>query len=443
MDTPIRISRDRVWLYGSALFIAGLWQLVNTTLRDPNLADWSCFWAGGATAGTRELLDPHLHSAFQSMHGYVVAIWPYLPAFAWLFVPAAHLSLLAGYAANAALMFGCAAVAGALLAEAFDFPRWIGVVAALAWAPVKIAALGGQNTPLALLLISIAVLAARRRETVVVGLAVGALCYKPTIVAPFLLLLVLRREWRAIVTAALCSSFWYLGSVSATGGDWFWPKQYIAAIIGYATNDFTRNAPNVISVPGALARAGMPLGLAAAFGVVLIVFAALRLRRAPLADALAAMSVTAVAASIHAWSYESAIMLPALFYLTRIGSSGAWIIAASYVVADLSLVELHSVAWNLQILVVLGVAVAVQYRKPEALYASNTSGAPQVTVAMTLSSSSGAIVRRSNNRRPSSIRAMIAGFSRLKLAAKRSGRSTGNATAIDGIRAWGSDPPPT
>jgi Glycosyltransferase family 87 len=364
LSGPIRFSRDRIWLYGGALFIAGLWQLLGTTLRDPDLADWSCFWSGGATVGTRALLIPHLHGAFQSAHGYHVAIWPYLPAFAWLFAPAAHLSLFASYVLNALLMLGLAVLAGALLAKAFELPRWFGIAAALAWAPVKVAALSGQNTPLALILITVATIAARRHNALVVGLAIGALCYKPTIAAPFIVLLLLRCEWRALSMVILSAIYWYLGSVAATGGSWHWLQQYLAAIAVYAAGDFARNAQNVVSLPGALARLGCPWSLAAAMGILLFVVAIPTLRRLALADALAVTSALAVAASLHAWQYEPVILLPALFYLARFGGARLWIVIGAYVLAALSVVNAPGLTWNLTLIAVLAITVATLDPQP-------------------------------------------------------------------------------
>src|SRR5579871_2096590 len=103
LKLPIRVSPDRVVLYGIGLFLIGMWQFV-INAHDPNLADWPCFWVGGATVGTRALLDANLHAAFAQAHGIHPAIWAYLPAFAWLYLPAAHFSLFATYVANAIAM---------------------------------------------------------------------------------------------------------------------------------------------------------------------------------------------------------------------------------------------------------------------------------------------------------------------------------------------------
>ncbi len=355
MTLPLRISRDRVAIYGAALFAIGLWQLVRNTVADRNFADWAFFWTGGATAGTRALLDPHLHLAFERSHGLEAGIWPYLPAFAWLYVPASHLPIAVGYAISVAAMLGIAAIAGVLLADAFAMPRWFGVVVTLAWAPVKVAALGGQNTPLALLLVAMAIAAARRGSPWQLGLAVGLLLYKPSIAAPFAVLLLVRREWRALAIVAGCAVAWYLLSVPASGGDWAWPKLYAAAIGAYYTPDFLSNAANAVSLPGVLIRFGVSAAVAAGVGAAAFVVCLPRLARI---DSVAALSVTAalaVAVSPHAWHYEPVILVPAIFYAMRgvREPMRTWSIVAAYVVADVSIFDIPWLTWNVLAAVVL------------------------------------------------------------------------------------------
>ena len=69
---PLRISRDRVWLYGITLFVLGALPAV---LAYPS--DWQRFWAAGATAGTTALLNVEQHAAFQRAHGMSTALWLY------------------------------------------------------------------------------------------------------------------------------------------------------------------------------------------------------------------------------------------------------------------------------------------------------------------------------------------------------------------------------
>jgi len=361
MDVPLRVSRDRIVLYGSGLFLIGLWQLVRNTLQDSNFADWSCFWVGGATVGTPALLDLRLHAAFAQAHALRPAIWPYLPAFAWLYVPAAHFSLFASYLANTIAMLAIAAYAGIVLADAFEMPRWFGIIAVLAWAPVKIAALGGQNTPIALLLIALAILFAKHGRPSLVGVCVGLLLYKPTIALPFVVLLVVRREWRALFVVAVCAAGWYLASVAAAGGNWLWMTPYVSALRWYFPLDFHANAPNAVSLPGLLMRLG--LSSAAALGVAAFAFitALPRLTRVDYVAALSITSALAVALNPHAWQYEPVIMLPGMFYAMRAFADPLrmWTIIGAYVVAAASVFAIPGLTWNMLAISVLILAALV------------------------------------------------------------------------------------
>ena len=63
-SVPLRISSDRVVLYGIALFVFGA---LPALLGYPG--DWQRFWAGGATVGTSALFNQGDHIAFQAAHG--------------------------------------------------------------------------------------------------------------------------------------------------------------------------------------------------------------------------------------------------------------------------------------------------------------------------------------------------------------------------------------
>jgi hypothetical protein len=362
LSLPIRVSRDRIVLYGSAVFLIGLWQLVRNTLGDyPNFADWSCFWVGGATAGTPALLDPNLHFAFALTHGLRQAIWPYLPAFAWLYAPAAHVSLLASYVANILAMLAITAYAGIVLADAFEMPRWFGVIAVLAWAPVKIAAVGAQNTPIALLLIALAIVFAKDERPAPLGASVGLLLYKPTIALAFVVVLMARRDWRALAVVAACAAGWYLASVAAAGGNWLWMSPYIRALRAYYSPDFHANVAHVVSLPGLLMRFGAPAAAALAIAAVLFIAALPRLSRIDTVAALSLTSALTVALSPHAWQYEPVVMLPAIFYAMRTLADPlkTWIVIAGYVIAVASIFAIPGLTWNLLVIVVLPIAALV------------------------------------------------------------------------------------
>ena len=148
---PLRLSPDRVALYGIALFVFGT---LPAWLGHPG--DWQRFWAGGATVGTSALFNQGEHIAFQAAHGIGTGIWTYPPAFAWPFLPAAHLTIAIGYAINFVFMLILVGLSGSMLAGIFGFQRWFGVIAALAWQPAIYSGDVGQISAIWLFLIALA-----------------------------------------------------------------------------------------------------------------------------------------------------------------------------------------------------------------------------------------------------------------------------------------------
>ncbi|HEY1429255.1 MAG TPA: glycosyltransferase family 87 protein [Candidatus Tumulicola sp.] len=354
-------------LYGLAIFIAGLYQLVMMDLFARNLGDWSAFWSGGATVGTSALTDPKLHCAFQFAHAMSCNVWTYPPGTAFLFWPLAQLPFHVSYVLAMILFATCALIAGVVLADAYVMPRWFGALAAIAWAPIKLAVINGQNETFALLLISLAILSARADRKVLLGLTVGALLYKPTIGLPFAALLLMRREWRASCVVLLCGIFWYWASVIGAGGQWSWPAQYLATLHAFAHGDFIENASRSVGLPDLLMAAGVTMPIAVGIGIALFVVAIPRLLRADLVSSLAIVSLLCVAISPHAWHYAAAVALPAVFYVLRNVENPArtWIVGFAYVVGAVSLINLPGITnWNPEAIVVLGLTVVVLWPGP-------------------------------------------------------------------------------
>jgi hypothetical protein len=179
--------------------------------------------------------------------------------------------------------------------------------------------------------------------------------YKPSIAAPFALLLLVRREWRALAVVAGCAVVWYLLSVPASGGDWAWPKQYAVSIGAYYTPDFLSNAANAVSLPGVLIRFGISAAVAAGVGVAAFVVCLPCLARIDSVAALSVTSALAVAVSPHAWHYEPVILVPAIFYAMRSVREPmrTLSIVAAYVVADVSIFDIRWLTWNVLAAVVL------------------------------------------------------------------------------------------
>jgi hypothetical protein len=305
---PLRISPDREVLYGFTLLAFGA---LPALLGHPG--DWQRFWAGGATVGTSALFNEGKHLAFQAAHGIGPGMWTYPPAFAWAFLPAAHLTIAAGYAINFVFMLILVGLSGSILARIFAFQRRFGVIAALAWQPAIYSGDVGQISAIWLFLIAVAMAGAAQESSLIVGLAVGFMLLKPTIALPFVALLLVRGQWRACTIVAICAGAWYLASVAATAGEWAWMPHYVAVMRALHSVDMGA-LYNGITLPMILIRLGTAQAFAIAIGAIAFICFLPALSRA---DALLAMSCTSVlslALSAHAWMYDAAIVLPALFY---------------------------------------------------------------------------------------------------------------------------------
>ncbi len=312
---PLALSTERVVLYACGLTLLCLAQI--KLVLNQRFGDWTVFWAAGATVGTEHLLNAHKHADWQAAHHLPLSPFVYLPGAAWLFLPFKHLSVMQGYALNAAIMFGVLVVAGFICARIYALPKWFAVLAVLAWAPAIAGVTTGQIAPLGLLLSSLAILGIVEGSPWLAGLSAGLLLYKPPYAIPFLLLFVVRREWRSLAFAAATSVVWYAASVTATGGDAQWPIHYARTLQAYFAPDFAFNGGKAVSIPALLLHARAPLWVATAVALVIFFSAVPLLARRPLLEAASMTPLLGLVANPHTWPYDVALALPALFYLMK------------------------------------------------------------------------------------------------------------------------------
>lgn len=313
MDNPLRLSRDRVFMYGTLLAAACLVQVRFVVAQ--GFGDWSSFWAAGSTVGTADLLDPKRHAAWQTAHHLLTTIFPYLPGAAWFLLPVKPLSLGAGYALNFVLMAAAAGAAALIAARVYHLARWFAVVLSFAWAPSIAALATGQNSALGLLLAMTAVAALIADSWLVSGLAAGLLLYKLPYALPFIALLVARRNGRALAVVGVCAAAWYLGGVTATAGDWHWPGHYLDALRAYTGPDARYNAVKAIGVPQLLLRAGVSQAAGMLAGAVLFVLSLPLLARSTVLAAASFTPLLGLALGPHTLPYDLALALPAIYYL--------------------------------------------------------------------------------------------------------------------------------
>ncbi len=335
---PQRASPQRLYVYGALLAAVALlmplfirvWLKVDLASRN-----WDSFRSAGATAGTKALVDPARHMAWQAAHHHIVQVFPYPPATAWFYAPLAPLPATTGIIVNALLVSAACVLAGLLAADVFGIPKWFGVLGILAWQPAVDSMQSAQNGAVVMVAAFATMYGIVRNRPAVAGLSAGALLLKPTVGVVFIVLLLARRQWKALGVTAAISLALYVASAIAAGGDWAWPLTYVDALQTYYSLDFARNQIAAITLPAILMRAHVNVVLALGCGLALFVLALPLLVRA---DALAAASfapLAGLAASPHAWGYDAALMLPAIFWaMTRMRAPlRTPVVAVSYVVA--------------------------------------------------------------------------------------------------------------
>jgi hypothetical protein len=340
---PLRIPARLFWpvALGLGLLVVAL----VATSPFYNYIDFPYFWAGGRTAGTPDLFDPALRRAWGDAHGLYLSPWVYPPGAAWLFAPLGLLPLDLAFWAHAFTMLALVAVCGILGARTFGLDSRLGLGLAFAWTPTVASAIYGQNAPLALLLSLIAIEGLRRDDDRLAGLGVGLLLYKPTLALPLLGVLLLRRQWRALLVASAVGVAWYFAGVAAAAGDWTWPMTLLSSIGGWYATDTTHNIVRTISMPGVLQGLGVSSVVALGLGAALAVAALPRLLRAPLAEAGAGALLVWLSVSPHSLNYEGALLLPILLWAMGRGPTGlreparTWLVVGAFLFAPEYLVS--------------------------------------------------------------------------------------------------------
>ena len=355
--TNLRITPDRIRLYGGVLFLVGLTQL-RFVKSVGHFWDWLDFYIAGLLAGSRTLLDPTAREAWGAAHQLPVTAFAYVPGFAWVFVPTSHVSVASGFVINAVVMLAVGVAASLVAARIYGLDRSLALLMILAWAPTTGAIVTGQNSPLGLLLSLVAILGLVGDRAGLAGVAIGALCYKPTYGIPFLFLLLVFRKWKVLGVVAACGVVWYALSAAAAGGDWLWPQVYLRSLKGYVGPDFAYNAPKAVSIPGLLMRLGTPDSIAFGLGLMLLIAATYTMRTFSLLRAASLAGLIGVATSPHAWAYDAAVGLPALFWAVKEMPEPRRtnVVVAAYVIAPLWLAS-NLLRVDLLAIVVIGLAM--------------------------------------------------------------------------------------
>jgi Glycosyltransferase family 87 len=319
--TNRRPQNDRLARIGFALALA--WVLLAAFYVRGSGDDWRIFWNAGHSVGSGAIIT--------------AAHFAYTPGAAWILWPFAQLTLAEGYFLYVAIMIAMAVGAAWLATKLYGLSFALAALMAFAWTPFTIAICLGQNSPVALICVTLAIVAFVRRDQVLAGLAVGLLLYKPSDAVPMIFLLCICKQWRSLGIVAICGIAWYLLSAAATS-DWLWPGAYTKMLTELYRSDVATNADYAISVPTLLTRLGAPALVGWIAGAAILVGSAPLLLRVRRLEAASVVPLIGVAASPHAWGYEAILALPALWLATsRLNSLRATLLLAAYAVAPLYL----------------------------------------------------------------------------------------------------------
>ncbi len=312
------------------------------------------------------------------------------PFEALLFAPLARLPYVSAYLVwaifNLALILGFWKLLRPRLPSLHRLLPGLPLLAMFAFFPLMMALLQGQDSILLLFLYGLAFLALATGRAFVAGICLGLALFKFQLVLPFVLVLLLRRQWRAVAGFVITAFGLLLVSAAVVG--WNGVMAYPGFVLrlsrsGAQAGIYPRDMPNLRGlIEGALHIAGRPAALLIiALSIALVALAALRWpvpteRAQPGRELMLGFSLCltiTIMASYHLLVHDlSLLMLPALLVAEAIVAGemvgpARRILAASLVV--LFLTPLYAVLWfwlremNLMVLAVAmfaaGTAVAL------------------------------------------------------------------------------------
>ncbi len=191
------------------------------------------------------------------------------PFEALLFAPLARLPYVAAYlvwgAINIALILGFWNLLRPRLPSLHAFLPALPLLAMFAFFPLSMALLQGQDSILLLFLYGLAFSALATRRAFVAGLCLGLTLFKFQLVLPFVLVLLIRRQWRAVAGFVVAAFGLLLLSAAVVG--WSGMMAYPGFVLrlsrsGAEAGIYPRDMPNLRGlVAGALHLAGQPATL--------------------------------------------------------------------------------------------------------------------------------------------------------------------------------------
>jgi hypothetical protein len=234
----------------------------------------------------------------------------------------------------------CLTLAAAVLASRiYRMSSKLTIFMTLAWWPLTIAVCLGQNSPLALFLATAVIFALVNDRQTLLGVAVGAAFYKPTVALPLLVLLLSFKQWKALGIVLVSLGVWFMLSVAATH-DWLWPTTYFQTLGELYRVDRVVDGDYSISVPGVLIHMGLSPAIGWCMGLVMLLATIPIVARTSRLEAATMMPLLGLAASPHAYGYDALLALPMLWLAaSRTSLARVVFVVSNYLIAPFYLLS--------------------------------------------------------------------------------------------------------
>lgn len=333
-----KLSRAAVWFLMAMVVLYGwlFWSVRGKVLS--GYADFTAFYTAGKLVrqgqGSR-LYDLHEQWRVQQEFAKEIAIrqgpLPYLrlPFEALLFVPFTFLPYSSAYVVwlllNLGVVIAIALFLPRQLGPLHEFPAWLPVLVALAFAPVFLTLLQGQDSIVLLLFYTLAFVAVRSDADFRAGCWLGLGLIKPHLVLPFVVIAFLRGRHKVAAGFLSVAVVLLLVSVGLVGWSGFlrYPA-YLWELEQHTERGLVlpRDNPNlrglVEGFGSGLAPALVITGVIAILSAVLVVWVGVRNKNMTgrVADLIFCQAViVSVLVSYHAFAYDLSLLLLPIFLL--------------------------------------------------------------------------------------------------------------------------------
>ena len=269
-------------------------------------ADFNQYYAAGKLVGTGHLYDWDAVQNLERPHGGNRTPFIRMPVFAAAFKPLTALP----YDTARVVWFGLSLAVWAAFPFLWPLKRRTWVWAAMAWCtPAAMCLAFGQDSMFFLFFVALGLRLLMGNHDFAAGLVLSLCASKPHLAIALPVLLVARRNWRALAGAMTGGAFLLLVSAAVEGVGW--PARYLALT---SLPDFDPGLDRMPNLRGLLHW--VHLGMGVEIPVALAALGAMYFlcRRLPLATGAALALAVGLWTGHHGYSYDCLLLVPALLF---------------------------------------------------------------------------------------------------------------------------------